>query len=81
MLVRKINSVLTTLPDMPDMVPWEATGNNHKLDNYLKKYAKNMGQSHLCAAMDPNITTIKCRVGSNPTRIATPSQLMCMLVS
>lgn len=76
LLERKLDSVLTTLPDMASL---EAIGNGRKVDECLKKDDEKIGQSHLCAAMNPSIA-IECQVSSSPTHLVTPSQLMCMAV-
>lgn len=76
LLERKIDSGLTTLPDMASL---EAVGNSHKVDDCLKKDDEKIGQSHL-AAMNPSIA-IECQVSSSPTHLVTPSQLMCMAVT
>lgn len=76
LLERKLDSVLTTLPDMASL---EAIGNGRKVDECLKKDDEKIGQSHLCAAMNPSIA-IECQVNSSPTHLVTPSQLMCMAV-
>lgn len=76
LLERKIDSGLTTLPDMASL---EAVGNSCKVDDCLKKDDEKVGQSHL-AAMKPSIA-IECQVSSSPTHLVTPSQLMCMAVT
>ena len=52
---RKIDTVLTTLPDIASL---EAAGNNRKVDDCLKKGDEKNWQSHL-AAMNPRIA-IEC---------------------
>ena len=55
LLERKLDSVLTTLPDMASL---EAIGNGRKVDECLKKDDEKIGQSHLCAATTRVLWTV-----------------------
>eukprot|EP01018_Ginkgo_biloba_P025568 Gb_04906 [translate_table: standard] len=73
---RKVDTVLTTLPDV---APVEAVATTRKVDEVLKKDEERLGQRNISAAMSPSIS-IDCQVSSSPTHLITPSQLMSMAV-